>query len=107
MEEPKTYYIKTIKDLFNTVTDENIGRLCEDLILSLYLHCELKKQMPNLDMTHESFDWKDDGISQAAVELKIKSDNENTDVSNNADEKLNPTKVTFYAKFDDEKPENV
>lgn len=86
----KTYTINTIEELFDVVNGENIERLCEDLVLSLYLHVELKKQISTLKYT--SLNWTDDGISQAAVELSP------------TDAESAHKKITLFARFDENKP---
>lgn len=63
MDSPsgKQYKIRTVQELHDIVDTENVGRLCEDLTLSLYSFAAMKKEIPEIRFG-EVMTWTDDGV---------------------------------------------
>jgi len=66
--EPPVYNISTIDELFQVATEENVNRLCADLITALLAHTQLKKAAP--DAVFRSMRWIDDGIAKTSATIK-------------------------------------
>ena len=71
MSEAPVYMLKSIEDLYNLVTVHNVDRVCNDMVLSLKNHAQLKEKIGFVEgAVLSEMAWCDDGknISYTTLE---------------------------------------
>jgi len=73
----KKYDLKTIKEILDVITPENIEVFKKDFCAFLDYDCEIKKatkEMPNIEiMPADTFKWIDDGKNDVYMNIKIET----------------------------------
>jgi len=72
MPQNKTYEIKTVQDIFECVTTENIDRFMKDFVGIFLSLAEIKENSTEeeiQDLKIGSFMWTDDGENNLTIEL--------------------------------------